>query len=182
MQGIGLASNTGKCICLISEHTYTHTFTQRFIHIYILLHSHLLIFFSPSQVHNRWNPSFHIPSLCFSLSLSTLPYSLVYPRFISHTYSLLNTHLYFLPLALFLIYPFSTCTLLLLHSHTLQTYFHKVSHPLSYTYHSLLSTVLHTQLSYTIFYCLILFTHTQLLHIMVDFPTCTKMFCEKIIK
>ena len=115
---MGLASNTGKCMCLISEHTYT--FTQRSIHIYILLHSHLFsIFLSPSQVHNISNPSFHIPSLL--LSLSPLPFSPMYPCFSSHTYSLLNTHLYFLPFALFS-YPSSACTLFLLHCHILQTF------------------------------------------------------------
>lgn len=72
-------------MCLISEHTYT--FTQRFIHIYILFHSHLFsIFFSPSQVHNISNPSFHIPSLCLSLSLSLSPsiFSGVSMLYLSH--------------------------------------------------------------------------------------------------
>lgn len=170
MQGIGLASNPGKCMCLISEHTYT--FTQRFIHIYILFHSHLFsIFFSPSQVHNISNPSFHIPSLCFSLSLPfhilwcihalSLTHTLCWT--LTYTFSLLHSFLYTLSLHA----PSSSYTL------TLYKHIFTKSHTHSHTLNTLLSTVLHTQLSYTIFYCLILFPYTQVLHIVVDFPTFT---------
>lgn len=128
---------------------HTHSHKDSFTFIYSSIHTCSQSFSHPLRftIYQTLPSTFPL-SACLSLSLSPLPYSLVYPCFISHTYSLLNTYLYFLPFALFLIYPFSACTLFLLHSHTLQTYFH-----------SLTPTLIHLTLSLK--YC---FTHPTLIY------------------
>ena len=127
---------------------HTHSHKDSFTFIYSSIHTCSQSFSHPLRftIYQTLPSTFPL-SACLSLSLSPSIFSGISMLYLSHI--LFVEHLPILsPFALFLIYPFSACTLFLLHSHTLQTYFH-----------SLTPTLIHLTLSLK--YC---FTHPTLIY------------------